>query len=188
MSEDKFDKDECPDALSYSLNAQYRLFRKITMEDGGEDIEFYGPYLDYYKKFHGQNDLNSWDKVIKNWDPSARLFAKLPIHEEDLARVVPGKNPYIVVTYYGIEKIDKPFGYGTSDYWHSYRFRNVSKEEAAKLIEKLAEKNCPENRYNVGLELRVRDEELAKIVNQKRRAIRQRVFSILKVEKTKEKK
>jgi hypothetical protein len=181
MSLDDFDEDSDV-GLDYELNSRYRLYRQIEMEDGGEIRTFYGPYWDNSRKFEGMKDYNSWEQIVKLWAPDARIFAKLPIHEDDVKRVIPGKKPYIVEVCHSLEKIDKPFGYGQSDYWGTFKFKNVGKTEAARLIEKLAEKKCPPNKYNVGMELRIPPEEVARIARERRRSIRQKVLSVLKVE------
>lgn len=183
--EEKMNSDEVymgDIGLSYELESKYRMYRDIEVKDGGGLIRFCGPYRDNSSKFEGKKDYNSWQQIVKDWVPGARIFAKLPVDKADYKRAIAGNSPYIVECRQDIEKIDKPFGYGHSDYWESYRFRNVDKSEAAKIIEKLLEQGCPKNKFNVGLELKVSDEELNEISKKKKKAIREQVDKMFDIE------
>ncbi|MEK6927654.1 MAG: hypothetical protein AABX11_04435 [Nanoarchaeota archaeon] len=173
----------------YPLDTRYRLFRPIFMDNvlGVEGrIQIYGPYhassgvVTDSPNIEGMKDFNSWDALVKSFIQGARIFAKLPIHEDDLNRVIESRKQYLVVNQFEVEKDEKPWGYGTSDYFHTYEFRNVGKSEAFELIKELVSKGCSENRLNVGLELKVRDEEIQKIVREKDLALKRRVMNILK--------
>lgn len=167
--------EEIRGELDHELNARYRLFTPIEIDDGGHKVRGYG---DYGGK--GTKDCKSWEQVTKLWTPDTKIFARLPIHQEDLQRAIEGKKPHVIITKYSIEKYDKPFGYGETDYWFFYRFRNIGKKEAAKIVTNLAEKGCTANKFPVGLELRVGKQELTSIANHKRREIEQRVFTVLR--------
>jgi hypothetical protein len=162
--------------LMYPLNSKYRLYRKVKIQDAEKELEFYGPYASN-NGVKGMKDGNSWKQVVKLWTPDTRIFAKLPISEEDLKRAIPGERKYIIEIYHGIEKIDKPFGYGTSDYWHSFRFRNVNEVEAQRLIRSLIEQGCLKNKFNVGLELVLNQDELVQRDNGKKRVLQRKVLS-----------
>lgn len=181
MTDYNFDDKDDP-GFTYPFENRYRLFREIEIEDSGHHLTFYGPYHNHLAKeviIKGMNNLDSWDEVVRVWTPDTRIFAKLPIYEDDIPRIIEGNKPYIVISHQGIEKINKPFGYGTSDYWASYHFKNINKSEAAKLIGKLVELGCPPNKYNVGLELKVSKQELNKLAREKRKLIEQKVFSVM---------
>jgi hypothetical protein len=115
----------------YPLDKKYRLFKPIELEDDGTIINGYGPYGD------GIEDYDFWEDVVRVYTPKTRIFARLPVEAEDAKRAIKGNKPYIVVTENYIEKKDKPFGYGTSDYWCLYRFTNMREKEAQQLIQRL---------------------------------------------------
>lgn len=86
--------------LMYALNSKYRLYRKIKIQDAEKELEFYGPYTT--NGVEGMKDSNSWKKVVGLWTPDARIFAKLPVSEEDSKRAVLEERKYIIEEYHGI--------------------------------------------------------------------------------------
>ncbi len=91
--------------------AKYRIFRPIKIDDGLKIVRGYRPYYCREDKKCGFEDFDSWNEIVGLWSPEIRIFAQLPVSEED-----------------------KHFGYGTSDYWFPYRFRNVTEKESWKNI------------------------------------------------------
>ncbi len=154
----------------YPLNVKFRVLRPIRVDDGGLIIRGYGPYGQ-----HGMNDCHSWGQVLEVWAPDTRIFARLPVHEDDAARAIPGKKPYIVVGERRQEKINVPFGYGESSFWYFYEFRNIGKKEATTFLERLIQEGIEENRYNVGLELRPDEQDLANLRKKERQVIDDKV-------------
>ena len=76
--------------LSYPLEKPYRVHRKIIRKSGGKNISFYGPYQG------GMEDVELWEDVVKLWTSDTRIFAKLPIREKDVDKIIDGKKKYIL--------------------------------------------------------------------------------------------
>lgn len=134
-------KDEI--GLMYPLESPYRLHRLVSLNIQGKITEVYGHYMN--GTVNGMKDYDSWEDIVNLWTPDAKIFAKLPVRDEDLGRAIKGEKRYLVD--------ERTIYYEEENDIVTSRFRNVREEEAKKLIEELIEQECPANRYNVGLEL-----------------------------------